>query len=83
MKSAVNGNSRWSKSPDLPGVQMIKSGTSHSRQSVSSMKVKTSITVSGQILDTIDLHIGEVQPDFKELLELFNAHRVEYMIVGG
>ncbi len=25
----------------------------------------------------------EVQPDFKELLELFNAHKVEYMIVGG
>jgi hypothetical protein len=24
-----------------------------------------------------------VQPDFKELLELFNAHRVEYLIVGG
>jgi hypothetical protein len=23
------------------------------------------------------------QQDFKELLELFNAHRVEYMIVGG
>ena len=25
----------------------------------------------------------EVQQDFKELLELFNAHRVEYVIVGG
>ncbi len=25
----------------------------------------------------------EVQPDFKELLALFNAHDVEYMIVGG
>ena len=25
----------------------------------------------------------EVQPDFKELLALFNAHRVEYMIVGA
>ena len=25
----------------------------------------------------------EVQQDFKELLELFNAHKVEYMIVGG
>jgi hypothetical protein len=25
----------------------------------------------------------EFQPDFKELLELFNAHRVEYLIVGG
>ena len=25
----------------------------------------------------------EVQKDFKELLELFNAHKVEYMIVGG
>ena len=25
----------------------------------------------------------EVQQDFKELLELFNDHKVEYMIVGG
>ena len=25
----------------------------------------------------------EVQPDFRDLLELFNAHQVEYMIVGG
>jgi hypothetical protein len=25
----------------------------------------------------------EVQPDFKELLALFDAHNVEYMIVGG
>lgn len=25
----------------------------------------------------------EVQPDFKDLLELFNAHKVEYLIVGG
>lgn len=25
----------------------------------------------------------EVQPDFSELLALFNAHNVEYMIVGG
>ena len=25
----------------------------------------------------------ETQKDFKELLELFNAHNVEYMIVGG
>ena len=25
----------------------------------------------------------EIQQDFKELLELFNKHRVEYMIVGG
>ena len=25
----------------------------------------------------------EVQKDFKELLELFNAHRVEYLIVGS
>jgi len=25
----------------------------------------------------------EVQQDYKELLELFNAHKVEYMIVGG
>ena len=25
----------------------------------------------------------EVQPDFKDLLELFNAQKVEYLIVGG
>jgi hypothetical protein len=25
----------------------------------------------------------EVQPDFRDLLALFNAHNVEYMIVGG
>jgi hypothetical protein len=25
----------------------------------------------------------EVQPDFKELLELFNAHHVEYVIIGA
>jgi hypothetical protein len=25
----------------------------------------------------------EVQPDFKELLELYNAHGVDYLIVGG
>ena len=25
----------------------------------------------------------EVHPDFKNLFELFNAHKVEYMIVGG
>src|SRR3990172_1834324 len=25
----------------------------------------------------------EVQPDFRELLGLFNAHHVEYLIVGG
>ncbi len=25
----------------------------------------------------------EIQPDFKELLELFNAHNVEYLVVGG
>ncbi|HWR81778.1 MAG TPA: hypothetical protein VN285_00595 [Candidatus Deferrimicrobium sp.] len=25
----------------------------------------------------------EVQPDFKELLELFNAHKVEYVVVGA
>jgi len=25
----------------------------------------------------------EVQPDFRDLLALFNAHEVEYMIVGG
>jgi len=25
----------------------------------------------------------EVQPDFKDLLELFNAHKVEFIIIGG
>ena len=25
----------------------------------------------------------EIQKDFKELLELFNTHKVEYLIVGG
>ena len=25
----------------------------------------------------------EVQPDFKDVLELFNVHRVKYIIVGG
>ncbi|AKJ64981.1 hypothetical protein L21SP4_01742 [Kiritimatiella glycovorans] len=25
----------------------------------------------------------EVQPDFRDLLELLNAHKVEYLIVGG
>jgi len=25
----------------------------------------------------------EAQPDFKDVLELFNAHKVEFMIVGG
>ena len=25
----------------------------------------------------------EIQPDFRELLALFNAHRVDYLIVGG
>lgn len=25
----------------------------------------------------------EIQQDYKELLELFNAHKVEYLIVGG
>lgn len=25
----------------------------------------------------------EAQPDFKELLELFNARRVDYLIVGA
>ncbi|MBN1691096.1 MAG: nucleotidyltransferase [Dehalococcoidia bacterium] len=25
----------------------------------------------------------EVHPDFKELLELFNKHKVEYVVVGG
>ncbi len=25
----------------------------------------------------------DIQKDFKELLELFNAHKVEYLIVGG
>ena len=25
----------------------------------------------------------EVQPDFRDLLALFNAHKVDYIIVGG
>ena len=25
----------------------------------------------------------EIQPDFRDLLELFNSHRVKYLIVGG
>ena len=25
----------------------------------------------------------DAQPDFKELLALFNAHKVKYLIVGG
>jgi hypothetical protein len=25
----------------------------------------------------------EVQPDFRDLLELFNEHQVEFMLVGG
>jgi hypothetical protein len=25
----------------------------------------------------------EIQPDFRELLELFNAKSVEYLVVGG
>jgi len=25
----------------------------------------------------------EVQPDFRNLLELFNEHKVDYLIVGG
>ena len=25
----------------------------------------------------------EIQSDFKELLELFNANKVEYVVVGG
>jgi len=28
-------------------------------------------------------HIMEVQRDFRDLLELLNAHKVEYMIVGA
>ncbi len=28
-------------------------------------------------------NIMEAQPDFKELLELFNAHHVKYLVVGG
>ena len=34
-------------------------------------------------LSTCENNIMEVQPDFKELLVLFNTHHVEYMIVGG
>jgi len=25
----------------------------------------------------------EIQKDFKELLELLNAHKIEYLVVGG
>lgn len=25
----------------------------------------------------------EAQPDFRDLLKLFNAHNVDYMVVGG
>lgn len=32
---------------------------------------------------TYENNIMEVQIDFKELLELFNGHKVEYMIVGA
>ena len=32
---------------------------------------------------TCENNIMEVQNDFKELLELFNGHKVEYMIVGA
>ena len=32
---------------------------------------------------TCENNIMEVQKDFKELLELFNGHKVEYMIVGA
>jgi hypothetical protein len=34
-------------------------------------------------LSACEGNIMEVQTDFKELLGLFNAHRVEYVIVGG
>jgi hypothetical protein len=30
-----------------------------------------------------DVNIMEIHTDFKELLELFNKHKVEYLIVGG
>lgn len=30
-----------------------------------------------------DANIMEIRNDFKELLELFNKHKVEYLIVGG
>lgn len=30
-----------------------------------------------------DASIMEIPNDFKELLELFNKHKVEYLIVGG
>ena len=30
-----------------------------------------------------DANIMEIPNDFKELLELFNKHKVEYLIVGG
>lgn len=29
-----------------------------------------------------DVNIMEIRNDFKELLELFNKHKVEYLIVG-
>ena len=34
-------------------------------------------------LISLDGSSMEIQRDFKELLELFNAHSVEYLIVGG
>jgi hypothetical protein len=30
-----------------------------------------------------DVNTMEIHTDFKELLELFNKHKVEYLIVGG
>lgn len=36
-----------------------------------------------QLSTTCENNIMEVQKDFRELLELFNGHKVEYMIVGA
>ena len=30
-----------------------------------------------------DASVMEIPNDFRELLELFNAHKVEYLVVGG
>ncbi|MHC4517134.1 MAG: hypothetical protein ACYTAS_00970 [Planctomycetota bacterium] len=32
---------------------------------------------------TSDASVMEIPNDFRELLELFNAHKVEYLVVGG
>ncbi|MCK4467610.1 MAG: hypothetical protein KAU60_04585, partial [Desulfobacterales bacterium] len=40
-------------------VQRIRIDTIHLRQYIGSMKIKTSITLSDEVLKAIDLHIGE------------------------